>query len=334
MISALTRHVPVLVNEVVAALAPQSGEIFVDGTFGRGGYTRHILTSATCTVYGIDRDPAAVAVGQALMQDLPERFVMLHGTFSNMIDLLSPYSVKTVDGIALDLGVSSPQFEQAERGFSFQNDGPLDMRMSSQGPTAADLVNGLPEAELADVLFAYGEERKSRRIAKAIITRRADQRFERTGDLARVVAQAVSGFRKIHPATKTFQALRIAVNQELDELTSVLDTAERILKPAGRLAVVTFHSLEDRIVKHFLQDRSNARPRASRHIPVATNDIKPTFQLVFRGAKVPTEQEVEGNRRARSAKLRAARRTDAPIANKTTTMGPTAEGLVTNGGVS
>ena len=332
MILAVTRHVPVLVKEVVAVLAPQSGEIFVDGTFGRGGYTRHILTTAPCKVYGIDRDPAAVAVGQALMQDLPERFVMLHGTFSKIIDLLSPYGVKTVDGIALDLGVSSPQFEQAERGFSVQNDGPLDMRMSNEGPTAADLVNGLPEAELADVLFAYGEERKSRRIAKAIITRRANQRFERTGDLARVVAQAVSGFRKTHPATKTFQALRIAVNQELDELTCVLHAAERILKPAGRLAVVTFHSLEDRIVKHFLRDRSNVRPQASRHIPGIVDDVEPTFQLVFRGAKVPTDREVEGNRRARSAKLRAARRTDTPIATRAITKGPSAKGPMTNGG--
>lgn len=308
-------HVPVLMAEVVAALAPQADEVLVDGTFGRGGYTRHIMAAAPCTVFGIDRDPQAVAVGERLAAESADRFHMVKGRFSEMEALLAEKGVTSVDGVTLDLGVSSPQLDQAERGFSFQHDGPLDMRMGDVGQTAADLVNTLSEAELENMIYAYGEERKSRRIAKFIVNRRAEEPFARTADLAAVVARAAPSGGKVHPATRTFQALRIAVNEELDELSLALGAAERLLVPGGRLAIVTFHSLEDRIVKRFLQERCGETPRGSRHLPMpmAGDDAEaPTFSLEFRGAKAPTKEEISRNPRARSAKLRAARRTAAP----------------------
>jgi 16S rRNA (cytosine1402-N4)-methyltransferase len=238
----------------------------------------------------------------------------MQGRFSEMEDLLAQAGRGQADGVALDLGVSSMQLDQAERGFSFLRDGPLDMRMGEEGRTAAELVNEAPEAELARIIFLYGEERRSRQIAKALVRRRSEQPFARTGDLAEVVEKALGGRRgaPTHPATRTFQALRIAVNDELAELEAGLDAAERALKAGGRLAVVTFHSLEDRIVKAFFADRAGRRPTGSRHLPPQASGPSPTFELLFNGARAASQEEVAANPRARSAKLRAGLRTAAP----------------------
>ncbi len=306
-------HIPVLLAEVVAALAPRDGETFVDGTFGAGGYSRALLGAAACRVIAIDRDPEAVARGRDLAASLPGRFEMIEGRFGDLDRLLAQRGLGPVDGVALDIGVSSMQIDQAERGFSFAKDGPLDMRMAGSGPTAADLVNTAPEAELADIIFRWGEERHARRVARAIVTARGEQPFARTLELAEAVRRVVPRSKDgIDPATRTFQALRIAVNDELGELERGLAAAERALAPGGRLAVVTFHSLEDRVVKDFLKARSGAAARPSRHQPLATAGPEPTFTLLGRKAIAPGAAEAAANPRARSAKLRAARRTQAP----------------------
>jgi 16S rRNA (cytosine1402-N4)-methyltransferase len=299
-------HVSVLLAEVMEALEAAPGKTIVDGTFGAGGYSRAFLATGA-TVVAFDCDPSAARFAQGL----GERFTLVEARFSEMADKLGD---KSADGVALDLGVSSMQLDEAERGFSFMRDGPLDMRMGAQGPTAADLVNTLEHPELARLFWLYGEEKQSRRVATAIVRRRAEQPFERTLDLAEVVEKALGGRKgaKVHPATRTFQALRIAVNEELSELEAGLEAAERVLKAGGRIAVVTFHSLEDRIVKAFFAERAGRTPAGSRHAPPTAKGPEPTFVLLFNGARAPSDAETAANPRARSAKLRAAIRTDAP----------------------
>ena len=306
-------HIPVLLTEVLAALSPHDGEMFVDGTFGAGGYSRAILGTAQCRVMGIDRDPSAVVRGQTLSTESGGRFQMVEGCFGDMEALLAGQSITTVDGIALDIGVSSMQVDEAERGFSFAKDGPLDMRMSGSGPTAADIVNETEEADLANIIFQYGEERLSRRVAHAIVAIRREQKFTSTRELATIIRKVVpkSG-DGIDPATRTFQALRIAVNDELGELRRGLAAAETILSPGGRLAVVTFHSLEDRVVKEFFRESSGGGARPSRHVPIVAAPTPPTFTLLSRRAVRPAADEIARNPRSRSAKLRAAIRTTAP----------------------
>jgi 16S rRNA (cytosine1402-N4)-methyltransferase len=301
-------HLSVLLAEVTSVLKPGPGEIIVDGTFGAGGYARAFLDSGA-QVVAFDRDPTARRFAAPL--EATGRFRLIEARFSEMGEHFGPGSV---DGVALDIGVSSMQLDEADRGFSFMRDGPLDMRMSDKGPTAADLVNTLEKDELARIIWLYGEERESRRIASFLIRRRATQPFERTLDLAEVVEKALGGRRgaKTHPATKVFQALRIAVNEELAELEAALVAAEKILKTGGRLAVVTFHSLEDRIVKSFFTARSGNLPGGSRHAPPVAGGPAPTFALPFKGAMESGDAELAANPRARSAKLRAGVRTDAP----------------------
>jgi 16S rRNA (cytosine1402-N4)-methyltransferase len=308
----MSPHKPVLLREVVEAVEPAPGQVVVDGTFGAGGYARAFLERGA-EVIAFDRDPAARRFADALRSEQP-KLTLLSRRFSEMEEGLADAGRETCDAIALDLGVSSMQLDEAERGFSFMRDGPLDMRMGGDGPSAADLVNGEPEAELARIFYVYGEERASRRIAGALVRRRAEQPFERTLDLAETVERALGGRRgaPVHPATRVFQALRIAVNEELAELEAGLRAAERVLAPGGRLAVVTFHSLEDRIVKSFLTERAGRTPSASRHLPPTRRGPEPSFALIFNGARAPSDAETAANPRARSAKLRAARRTDAP----------------------
>jgi 16S rRNA (cytosine1402-N4)-methyltransferase len=301
-------HVPVLLPEVLDALSPAPEKTVVDGTFGAGGYSRAFL-DAGAKVIAFDRDPTARRFAEHLPAD---RFRFVGARFSEMVDVVGEASV---DGVALDLGVSSMQLDEAGRGFSFLRDGPLDMRMGDAGQTAADLVNGAEPAELARIFYVYGEERQSRRIAAAIARRRAEQPFTRTLELAAFIEKALGGRRgaKVHPATRAFQGLRIAVNEELSELEAGLVAAERALKPQGRLCVVTFHSLEDRIVKTFLAVRAGRTPSGSRHAPPREVQAQPSFSLLFNGAQAPSEAEVAANPRARSAKLRAAVRTSAPV---------------------
>jgi 16S rRNA (cytosine1402-N4)-methyltransferase len=306
-------HIPVLLAEVLAALAPRDGEIHVDGTFGAGGYTRAILGAANCRVVAIDRDPTAVARGQALSAESGGRLDMIEGRFGDLDVLVAGHGITAVDGIALDIGVSSMQVDEAERGFSFAKDGPLDMRMEATGLSAADIVNTTEEDELANLIFQYGEERHSRRVAHAIVAIRREQKFTRTTELARIIRKAVpKSADGIDPATRTFQALRIVVNDELGELRRGLAAAERLLSPGGRLAVVTFHSLEDRVVKDFFKQRSGAGARPSRHLPIMDVGPAPTFTLSSRRAIRPGEDEIARNPRARSAKLRVALRTTTP----------------------
>lgn len=303
-------HIPVMLAEVLAALAPKDGAIYLDGTFGAGGYTRAILEAAKCDVIAIDRDPQAIARGAALKHEFGARLSLIEGRFGAM-DELSP--ARDVDGVALDLGISSPQIDDPSRGFSFRADGPLDMRMGKDGPSAADIVNAWPEAELADAIYRYGDERHSRRIAKRIVASRAIKRIERTGELAEIVRACVPRSKDgIDPATRTFQALRIAANDELGELARGLSAAERLLKPGGRLAVVSFHSLEDRAVKEFLKKRSGGEDRGSRHLPAKAAALAPSFALLARKGTKPGEAEIARNPRARSATLRVATRTEAP----------------------
>ena len=317
----MSGHAPVLLAEAVAACNPRDCAVIVDGTFGGGGYAQALL-DAGARVIGLDRDPDAVRRGRVL-EGSNARFTMLETAFSELESVLIAQGLQAVDAVVLDIGVSSYQFDEGARGFSFRFDGPLDMRMSGEGPSAADAVNRLSEADLADVLYVYGEERQSRRIAKAIIARRKAEPFERTLDLAGLIESVIG--RKpgdaIHPATRSFQALRIFVNDELGELETVLGAAEAVLAPGGRLAVVTFHSLEDRIVKRFLQERSDAAPSASRHVPAAARPA-PTFRLVGRKPVEPSPAEVAANPRARSARLRVAERTDAPPRGPATGLAP------------
>jgi 16S rRNA (cytosine1402-N4)-methyltransferase len=306
-------HAPVMLEEVLALLAPRDGGIYVDGTFGRGGYSRAMLEAAHCTVWGIDRDADAIAHGTALTGPYAGRLALIEGRFGEMDGLLAARRVTAVDGVALDLGVSSPQLEDPARGFSFRADGPLDMRMGGEGPTAAELVNRLDEGALADIIFHYGEERHARRLAKRIVSARAETPIETTGRLAAIVRTVVRPSRDgIDPATRTFQALRIAVNDELGEIDRGLAAAERLLRPGGRLAVVAFHSLEDRRVKRFLRGRSGAGRAVSRRLPHEPEERAPSFRLLAKRALRPGEAETMRNPRARSARLRAAERTSAP----------------------
>ncbi|WP_436637904.1 16S rRNA (cytosine(1402)-N(4))-methyltransferase RsmH [Microbaculum sp. FT89] len=305
------RHIPVLLSDVLDVIAPKPGGIYIDGTFGAGGYTRGILDAADCRVIAIDRDPSAIRAGQAMVADYRGRLGLVEGRFSELDRLAAGAGVEAADGVALDVGVSSMQIDTPERGFSFIQDGPLDMRMGGDGPSAADIVNTMAEGDLARLIFTLGEERKSRAVARAIGRARADTPIATTGELAEIVARAVGPLRDgKHPATRTFQALRIHVNGELSELAEGLAAAERILKEGGRLAVVSFHSLEDRIVKRFLAERSQVQ-RGSRHMPEVRAEA-PTFKLITRHPVGASEEEIAANPRARSARLRGAERTGAP----------------------
>jgi 16S rRNA (cytosine1402-N4)-methyltransferase len=301
-------HVPVLVNDVIAALAIHEGETAIDGTFGAGGYTRALLGAGAGRVIALDRDPDAIEDGRSLVPD--PRLTLINERFSQMDRVLAERGIEHVDAIALDIGVSSMQLDRADRGFSFSADGPLDMRMSRSGLTAAEFLNSADESEIARVLKDYGEEPRARAIARAIVAARP---VERTAELAAIVRRA-AGFRpgqKTDPATRTFQAIRIHLNAELEELELGLEAAERALRPGGRLAIVTFHSLEDRIVKRFFRERSGGTPAGSRHRPVQTDPREPTFERVAKPVS-PTGRELAANPRARSARLRSAIRTSAP----------------------
>jgi 16S rRNA (cytosine1402-N4)-methyltransferase len=306
-----------MLKEILAAMAPADGEVYVDGTFGGGGTARGLLDAAGCEVWGVDRDPAAVNGAAALIATYGGRLRVLTGRFSEMAELLDGEGVTAVDGIALDLGVSSDQLDAPLRGFSFANDGPLDMRMEGSGQTAADVVNTGAEEDLADIIHRFGQDRRARRIARAIVAARAERPISRTLELAAIVARAAparQGPGRIHPATRTFQALRIHVNNELGpggELACGLMAAERLLAPRGRLAVLSFHSLEDGAVKSFLRTRSGTAPRPSRHAPPHASQRPASFRLAFRGVQKPDENEIRRNPRSRSARLRAAIRTDA-----------------------
>lgn len=308
--TAAAPHIPVLAEEAVNALAVAPGETHVDGTFGAGGYTKAILDRGAARVFAFDRDPEAIQYGEALAALSGGRLTLVPECFSRMRQALRARGVEQVDGVALDIGVSSMQLDQAGRGFSFQADGPLDMRMGKDGRSAADFVNEADEEEIADVLYHYGEEPRSRRVARAIVAARP---IERTGQLAEVVRKALGhhpGMKK-DPATRTFQAIRIHLNAELDELEHGLAAAERALRPGGRLAVVTFHSLEDRIVKRFFRERSGGTPAGSRHRPALVDPKEPTFERVAKPVS-PAERELAANPRSRSARLRSAVRTSAP----------------------
>ncbi|OQW52249.1 16S rRNA (cytosine(1402)-N(4))-methyltransferase RsmH [Candidatus Raskinella chloraquaticus] len=301
-------HVPVMLSQVMAALAVVPGNVIVDGTFGAGGYTQALL-AAGATVIAFDRDPAAIAAGQRRFTG-QDRLTLIQSPFGALAECLAERQLVPVDGVVFDLGVSSMQLDDGARGFSFRHDGPLDMRMSGEGPSAADLVNGCDEAVLADILYRFGEEKRSRAVARMIVARRQISPFERTLDLAEAIARvvAIPGQERIHPATRSFQALRIAVNGELDQLAAGLSGAEAVLKPHGRLAVVTFHSLEDRIVKRFLNERAQAA-NPSRHLPDVAAKV-PSFILTRPGLETPHPAETMENPRARSAKLRSAIRSD------------------------
>jgi len=303
-------HIPVMLAEVLDALSPEPGGRYLDATFGGGGYARAILDQAACTLWAIDRDPAAIARGAAVAAAYPGRLHLIEGSFGGMLGLLHEAGVQALDGVVLDLGVSSFQIDNAARGFSFRHDGPLDMRMGARGPTAADLVAELSEADLADTLFQYGEERLSRRIARAIVTARAEAPITTTGQLAAVIRGAMPPARDgIHPATRSFQALRIRVNDELGEIERGLAAAAQLLAPGGRLVVVSFHSLEDRLVKRFFTHAAGRDPAPSRHDPRGlTRQAPASFRLVTQRALRPGETETSRNPRARSARLRALQR--------------------------
>lgn len=307
-------HVPVLAREVIDAIEPRDGGRYLDGTFGGGGYTAALLDRADCKVFAIDRDPDAIAAGQSLAVRYAPRLRLIEGRFGDMAELLSAEGVEDVDGVTLDLGVSSMQFDRAERGFSFRGNGPLDMRMEKRGPSAADLVNEAEEADLADIFWRYGEERRSRRVAHAIVEARKVKRIETTGELAEIVRRAVglSAKDESDPATRAFQALRIAVNDELGELERGLAAAESVLAPGGRLAVVSFHSLEDRAVKEFVRARAGRTPGPSRHAPPRSAEREATLRDLTRRPVLPSESEVAANPRARSARLRVAEKLGVP----------------------
>ncbi len=301
-------HLPVLLDEVIDGLAIADGETHVDATFGAGGYTRAMI-AAGARVIAFDRDPDAIANGRALEAESGDALILVAADFSAMENELAALDAVPVDGVTMDIGVSSMQLDQAARGFSFQSDGPLDMRMSQSGPSAADFVNEADEAEIADVLYNYGEERQSRRVARAIVAARP---ITRTSELANIIRKSLGHkpHDKKDPATRSFQAIRIHVNRELGELVDGLEAAERVLKPGGRLAVVTFHSLEDRLVKQFFRERSGSQPAGSRHRPELGAVRAPSFDKPARAVRA-SESELARNPRARSATLRVARRTDA-----------------------
>lgn len=306
-------HLPVLLDEVIEGLAIAEGETHVDATFGAGGYSRAMI-AAGARVIAFDRDPDAIGSGRALEAESGDALTLVAADFSAMERELSALGVVPVDGVTMDIGVSSMQLDQAARGFSFQSDGPLDMRMSQSGPSAADFVNEADEAEIADVLYNYGEERQSRRVARAIVAARP---ITRTAELANIVRKSLGHkpHDKKDPATRSFQAIRIHVNRELGELVDGLEAAERVLKPGGRLAVVTFHSLEDRLVKQFFRERSGSQPAGSRHRPELGAGRAPSFDKPARAVRA-SESELARNPRARSATLRVARRTDAEAWSK------------------
>lgn len=308
-------HIPVLLDSVLQALCPRDDEIYVDGTFGRGGYARAILNSAKCRLYGMDRDPHAIAVAKQFETQFPSRFTALQGSFCSMADQLTTRGVDAVDGIILDIGVSSPQLDDASRGFSFRYDGPLDMRMSLEGDSAAHVVNTYDEQDLANIIYTYGQERHSRRIARKIVAMRGKCPFATTLQLADAIRSVVPKSRDgLDPATRTFQGLRIAVNDELGQLERVLHLSLSLLRAGGRLVVVTFHSLEDRIVKHFMHRHSKATPTTHRHLPVSNEgDSEPLLSLPRRKPIVPSEAEIRHNPRCRSSKMRMAIRTLAPL---------------------
>jgi 16S rRNA (cytosine1402-N4)-methyltransferase len=305
-------HIPVMLAEVLAAIRPRDGGVYLDATFGGGGYSRAVLEAAACTVWGIDRDPDAIARGAALATAFPNRLHLLQGRFGTMLALLQAAGITRLDGVMLDLGVSSFQIDDPMRGFSFRFDGPLDMRMGREGPSAADLVNDLPEAEIADILYVFGEERASRRIAKAIVAARATGRIETTLQLAGIIRSVLPPDKSgHHPATRSFQALRIKVNDELGEVSEALEQAAGLLAPGGRLVVVSFHSLEDRLVKQFMAEAAGRTPAPSRHDPRGMiGRARPQFRLVSTGATKPGDAETSANPRSRSARLRSIERID------------------------
>lgn len=306
----MSGHQPVMLHEMLAALAPRDGGIYLDGTFGGGGYSAAILEAAACTVWAIDRDPQAIARGAALVARYPDRLHLIQGEFGRMLDLLSQAGVTALDGVVLDIGVSSFQLDDPARGFSFRTDGPLDMRMGSHGQTAAELVNTLDERALADVLYEFGEERASRRIARAIVAARAQAPIETTGRLAEIIRSVLPPDRSgIDPATRSFQALRITINDELNEIGRALQQATRLLAPGGRLVVISFHSLEDRIVKRFMVEAAGRAPAPSRHDPRGLMQrAHADFRLLGTRAGRPSSAETGANPRARSARLRALER--------------------------
>lgn len=310
------RHIPVLLTEVLRALEPVADGSIVDATFGAGGYSQAILAAGAARVLGIDRDPSTIAAGAAIAAEAHGRLVLEHGRFSDLEAIARRHGLEQVDGVVFDLGVSSMQLDESDRGFSFQAEGPLDMRMSAAGMSAADVVNTRSEQEIADILFQLGEERRSRAIARAIVQARQISPIKTTKELAGIVVRVLGrpsrGER--HPATRSFQALRIFVNDELGELVRGLAAAERILKPGGRLVVVSFHSLEDRIVKRFLTLRAGKAAQTSRHLPGAPEArLAPSFRIVNRHPLTASESEVAANPRARSSRLRAAERTAAEV---------------------
>jgi 16S rRNA (cytosine1402-N4)-methyltransferase len=303
-----------MLPEVLRLLGPRAGGVYLDGTFGGGGYAAGILAAASCTLWAIDRDPEAIARGASLAARYPGRLHLIEGQFGDMLALLAEHGVATLDGVVLDLGVSSFQLDEPRRGFSFRGDGPLDMRMGREGPTAADMVNTLPERELADVLFELGEERASRRIARAIVTARAQTPITTTARLAAIIRAVLPPDRSgIDPATRSFQALRIRVNDELGEIERGIAQASRLLSPGGRLIVVSFHSLEDRIVKRFMGDAAGRTPAPSRHDPrgLATRQA-PKFRLLTARPLRPGAAEITTNPRSRSARLRGLERLPIP----------------------
>ena len=305
------RHIPVLGRQAVEMLSPRDGGIYVDATFGAGGYSRAILDMAGTRVIGIDRDRSAIAGGFELVDKSDGRLTLVEDRFSNLAEVCTGQGVNAVDGVVMDVGVSSMQLDQAERGFSFRLGGPLDMRMGHEGATAADVIAKASEADLANIIYIFGEERHSRAVARAIVAARKEAPVTTTRALADIVSKVVrSKPGEIHPATRTFQGLRIFVNQELDELHLALAAAERVLRPGGRLVVVSFHSLEDRIVKNFLGERGKAGG-GSRHLPELAH-AAPSFVILTKRPIVADDAEISANPRARSAKLRAAERTEAP----------------------
>jgi 16S rRNA (cytosine1402-N4)-methyltransferase len=305
-------HYPVMLKEVLEYVSPKDGEVYVDGTFGAGGYSRALLQAADCKVYAIDRDPNVKRLAEELEAEFPGRIELLVGRFSDLERLLKESGVQKVDAVVLDVGVSSMQIDEAERGFSFMREGPLDMRMSQEGVDAAYIVNNTEEKELADIIYKYGGEKKSRRVASAIVKARAEKPITTTKELAEIVRSVVRMAKdKIDPATRTFQALRIWVNDELGELKKALSGAEAVLSPYGRLVVVTFHSLEDAIVKEFINKKSGKTEGVSRHLPLPEEKkVVATFRAIKNKAIKPTEEEIAINVRSRSAKLRAAEKLD------------------------